>query len=162
MANCANCGGPMRVDRARGTLVCDHCGAETDAPALLSYLEFLDDSASRCPACATPLSNSRIDGLALLACRRCEGLLVDMRTFTAVIDAVRLHEARTIWSVAPRGQRAGDRTVTCPLCRQPMLAHVYGGPGNVVIDTCERCLVNWLDAGELRRIALAPDRLEDA
>ena len=33
----------------------------------------------------------------------------------------------------------------------------YGGPGNVVIDTCERCLVNWLDPGELRRIAIAPD-----
>jgi Zn-finger nucleic acid-binding protein len=32
-----------------------------------------------------------------------------------------------------------------------------GGPGNVVIDTCERCRVNWLDSGELRRIAVAPD-----
>jgi len=38
-----------------------------------------------------------------------------------------------------------------------MLAHVYGGPGNIVIDTCERCQLNWLDPGELRRIALAPD-----
>jgi hypothetical protein len=27
-----------------------------------------------------------------------------------------------------------------------------------VIDSCERRLVNWLDQGELRRIALAPDR----
>ena len=28
--------------------------------------------------------------------------------------------------------------------------------GNVVIDTCEPCGVNWLDPGELRRIAVAP------
>jgi Zn-finger nucleic acid-binding protein len=27
-----------------------------------------------------------------------------------------------------------------------------------VIDSCEHCLVNWLDGGELRRIAVAPDR----
>jgi Zn-finger nucleic acid-binding protein len=38
-----------------------------------------------------------------------------------------------------------------------MLAHPYGGPGNLTIDTCERCGVNWLDPGELRRIAMAPD-----
>jgi Zn-finger nucleic acid-binding protein len=38
-----------------------------------------------------------------------------------------------------------------------MISHLYGGPGNVVIDSCERCLVNWLDAGELQRIAAAPD-----
>ena len=38
-----------------------------------------------------------------------------------------------------------------------MDAHQYGGPGNVDIDTCEPCSVHWLDRGELRRIALAPD-----
>jgi Zn-finger nucleic acid-binding protein len=36
-----------------------------------------------------------------------------------------------------------------------MLNHMYGGAGNVVIDTCETCQVNWLDSGELRRIARA-------
>jgi Zn-finger nucleic acid-binding protein len=38
-----------------------------------------------------------------------------------------------------------------------MIAHLYAGPGNVVIDSCEQCQVNWLDGGELRRIALSPD-----
>jgi Zn-finger nucleic acid-binding protein len=36
-----------------------------------------------------------------------------------------------------------------------MQNHFYGGPGNLVIDTCERCHLNWLDPGELRRIARA-------
>jgi Zn-finger nucleic acid-binding protein len=36
-----------------------------------------------------------------------------------------------------------------------MLNHVYGGPGNLVIDTCESCRLNWLDPGELRRLARA-------
>jgi Zn-finger nucleic acid-binding protein len=38
-----------------------------------------------------------------------------------------------------------------------MIDQVYGGPGNIVIDTCERCGVNWLDPGELHRIATAPE-----
>ena len=31
------------------------------------------------------------------------------------------------------------------------------GPGNVIIDTCESCSLNWLDYGELQRIVRAPD-----
>jgi Zn-finger nucleic acid-binding protein len=38
-----------------------------------------------------------------------------------------------------------------------MDTHLYAGPGNVVLDTCETCGVHWLDRGELRRIAMAPD-----
>jgi Zn-finger nucleic acid-binding protein len=38
-----------------------------------------------------------------------------------------------------------------------MEAHSYAGPGNVVIDSCEPCSLNWLDHGELARIAQAPD-----
>jgi Zn-finger nucleic acid-binding protein len=38
-----------------------------------------------------------------------------------------------------------------------MDTHPYGGPGNVIIDTCENCSVNWLDHGELQRIVRAPD-----
>jgi Zn-finger nucleic acid-binding protein len=37
-----------------------------------------------------------------------------------------------------------------------MMSHIYGGPGNVVVDTCEVCHVVWLDPGELLRMALAP------
>ena len=34
-------------------------------------------------------------------------------------------------------------------------------PGNVIIDDCSRCELNWLDHGELMRIATAPDRAYD-
>jgi Zn-finger nucleic acid-binding protein len=38
-----------------------------------------------------------------------------------------------------------------------MDTHPYGGPGNVIMDTCEHCSLNWLDYGELQRIVRAPD-----
>jgi Zn-finger nucleic acid-binding protein len=38
-----------------------------------------------------------------------------------------------------------------------MEAHFYAGPGNVVIDSCDQCSLNWLDHGELMHIVHAPD-----
>jgi Zn-finger nucleic acid-binding protein len=88
-------------------------------------------------------------------CQRCEGLLVEMGNFVAVIDAARAREEQS-GTIPPRRQSPGDRTIDCPGCHRPMLSHFYGGPGNLVIDTCEPCHLNWLDPGELRRIARAP------
>jgi Zn-finger nucleic acid-binding protein len=41
------------------------------------------------------------------------------------------------------------RVRNCPRCRRRTETHVYGGGGNAVIDSCERCRLVWLDAGEL-------------
>ena len=39
-----------------------------------------------------------------------------------------------------------------------MDVHPYYGPGNVVIDSCRRCDVIWLDFGELEQITRAGGR----
>ena len=83
-------------------------------------------------------------------------MLIEMNHFADVIEAVRVHEKRSFRIALPRRQHPTDRSINCPTCGHPMLSHLYGGPGNVVIDICERCQVNWLDPGELRRIAVAP------
>jgi Zn-finger nucleic acid-binding protein len=111
-------------------------------------------SEKMCPSCNTPLSLGRLDGFPLLLCERCEGMLIEMQHFVSIIDAARAHEEPSR-GIPPRRQSPGDRTITCPVCRHGMLSHFYGGPGNLVIDTCESCDVNWLDSGELRRIARA-------
>jgi Zn-finger nucleic acid-binding protein len=41
-----------------------------------------------------------------------------------------------------------------------METHFYGGGRNVVIDDCESCSLDWLDHGELRRIAAAVGNAE--
>ena len=157
MPNCERCGAPMRIERDRGLFECDHCGSQPEAPAAVASVELLSETSSPCPICSTPLSASRLEGHPLLCCAGCFGMLIGMNRFAAVIDAMRAHEARAFRIALPRRQDPSGRVVNCPSCRQPMLGHVYGGPGNVVIDSCERCQVNWLDSGELRRIAVAPD-----
>jgi Zn-finger nucleic acid-binding protein len=162
VAECDNCGAPIRFDRLKGVFVCDHCGSQREAPAVIEHVELLNETTSLCPICSTPLSTSRLEGHALLCCARCYGMLIDMNRFATVIDAVRAREERPFRIALPRRQNPGDRLLNCPKCRQPMLCHIYGGPGNVVIDSCERCQLNWLDPGELRRIAMAPDSTSSA
>lgn len=158
MPDCRNCGAPLRNIRDKALLICDHCGSEQDAPAIPGDLELLGETSQTCPVCSTPLSQSRLHGYPLLCCPQCAGLLIEMNQFATIIDAVRAHDVGAFRTSTPARQKPGERTLNCPSCGQPLVSHQYAGPGNVVIDTCSRCLVNWLDQGELRRIALAPDR----
>jgi Zn-finger nucleic acid-binding protein len=145
----------MRVDNASGALTCNHCGSVEQVPALVRYLERAGESSTSCPTCTSPLAECRLEGHPLLFCDRCHGMLVAMELFVSIVEAAREHDDRTD-VISPRRQSPGSRVLTCPECRQPMVNHLYGGPGNLVIDACERCHVNWLDGGELRRIARAP------
>jgi Zn-finger nucleic acid-binding protein len=145
----------MQADKATGALVCTHCGTLETQPFLVRDLDIGAMSDQPCPECSTPLSHASLDANALLYCQHCTGMLIGMDAFVLVIEAARSREERSGVSL-PRRQNPGDRVLTCPGCGQPMLSHFYGGPGNLVIDTCERCCVNWLDPGELRRIARAP------
>ena len=152
MPNCANCGAPLRAGD-HGVLVCGHCGS-LDEGAAVYDLETVGASAVACPQCGAMLDDARIEGLPVRHCPSCQGVLVEMKSFAALSDAVRARARKG--AALPRRQQPGDRVLTCPLCAQAMLGHLFGGPGNIVLDTCERCAVNWLDPGELRRIARAP------
>lgn len=50
-----------------------------------------------------------------------------------------------------------ERRIECPKCGNPMSTYAYGGPGNIVIDNCRGCMLNWLDHKEIERVATAPD-----
>ena len=142
--------------RAAGgaTLVCDHCGSMAERTVWYA-VETSGESPLSCPHCAKPLLDARIEGCPARYCASCEGALVEMKHFMTLTEAVRSRAPRG-GVVSERRQQPGDRTLSCPGCGQPMLSHLYGGPGNLVLDTCEACQVNWLDPGELQRIARAP------
>ena len=147
----------MQVDRAAGELSCRHCGSVEQQAGIVGHIDVGAASEMACPSCATPLSHGKLDGFPLLLCQRCQGMLIEMDYFVPVIEAARAHEEPS-GRIPPRRQSPGDRTIRCPACDHAMLSHFYGGPGNLVIDTCESCHLNWLDPGELRRIARAAER----
>jgi len=145
----------MQADKANGVFTCAHCGTLEEQPILVRDIDVGAPSDRLCPLCVTPLVHAHLDGNALLYCRLCSGMLIPIENFVLVIEAARSREDRSGVSL-PRRQNPGERVLACPECGQPMLSYFYGGPGNLVIDTCERCCANWLDPGELRRIARAP------
>jgi hypothetical protein len=59
---------------------------------------------------------------------------------------------------APLDPEELERHIDCPTCGATMEVHPYYGPGNVVIDSCARCRLIWLDHGEIGAIERAPGR----
>ena len=148
----------MTLKESQDFLVCDYCGTMHFPDPNADGIRVLEqESPLACPICVQPLIHAAAGGERILYCGRCHGILVSMDVFLAVIQDLRSrHEANgTVFQ--PPDWRDLDRRIKCPQCGQTMDTHAYGGPGNVIIDDCETCSLNWLDYGELQRIVRAPD-----
>jgi Zn-finger nucleic acid-binding protein len=115
------------------------------------------ETTKACPACRTMLSDGMIQNTSVLYCTKCRGLLISIATFLPLVEFLRALRHPAEPEIRPRDNADADRTFACPMCGKTMIAHPYGGPGNVNIDTCEECSVIWLDRNELERIVMFPD-----
>ncbi len=152
----------MKFLDGRGYFVCQYCttfqfpqsaGASPDGVQLLG-----EDSDLSCPVCRVRLVGGSIDGLRVLYCEDCRGVLASNDTFAEI---VRTRRAR--FDDEPDKPRRIDpvelqRQVRCPGCDGVMDVHPYYGPGSVVVDTCAACSLIWLDHGEIATIERAPGR----
>jgi hypothetical protein len=80
-----------------------------------------------------------------------------MNRFMDLVDKLHSRFDHFSGPIEPRSPLDADRRLRCPSCASQMEGHPYGGGGNVNVDSCETCGLLWLDGGELRRIAAAPD-----
>jgi Zn-finger nucleic acid-binding protein len=160
--DCRNCGAPMELFERRRYYFCSYCGTFhfIETPAV-DGVQVLDRpvGARPCPLCSAPLAKSLLDETHVIEyCEQCRGVLIPRSEFA---DAVSRRRARESGPPAPPAvvdQRELKRQVICPSCRAKMDVHPYYGPGNVIIDTCSRCNLIWLDFGELKQITEAPGR----
>lgn len=133
---------------------CEYCGTVVVPHPGDDGVKILDDAGLQCPVCDAALKNALKAGFAIEYCPGCHGILVSMDSFQALAAALRVEQGGA--TVAPSGDSHQlGRQIECPRCHRPMDAHFYAGPGHVVMDSCENCMVNWLDAGEMERIAHA-------
>lgn len=156
--NCPSCGAPMRLTENDDSLRCEYCRSvyapepNDDGVRLLG-----EASPLPCPVCAVALMQAALAGHRLLYCAKCRGMLISMNDFVALIEELRSEHSGS-GNVQPAADRQGlERHINCPQCHHPMDTHFYEGPGNVIIDDCSRCGLNWLDQGELMRVVHAPD-----
>lgn len=111
-----------------------------------------------CPLCRIPLLLAWIDQTRVLHCIRCHGLLVNQIAFLSTIRYLRARAKEPPELPPAMDPHQMEKQIHCPSCGQVMSTHPYGGPGNIVIDNCPRCLLIWLDREELSRIIQAPGR----
>ena len=147
----------MEMNADRGCWVCPYCESEWAPETNIDGVQVLDAAAVDCPICAVKLSKARLLDYGLLYCQTCQGMLIQMGDLVPLTDDLRASRGSPDYIGRPPDPKQLDRRINCPRCSQTMDTHQYFGPGNVIIDTCEPCEVHWLDRGELKRIAFAPD-----
>jgi Zn-finger nucleic acid-binding protein len=148
----------MQLNQERGCFVCPYCANEWVPEANFEGVRVMAETDSDCPLCKTKLGQAKLLGYGLLYCDQCQGMLIQMDDLLPLTSDMRASRDAPAYIGRPPDPKELERRIACPICHQTMDAHQYGGPGNVDIDTCEPCAVHWLDRGELRRIAMAPDR----
>ena len=148
----------MRLEDGHDAFVCDYCKQVYVPEENEEGVRVLGTPSSLgCPVCAAPLSEASIARHRLLYCTHCHGVLVEVAEFTGLVADLRAEAHGAAFSPRAPSPNQLQRHIRCPRCHEPMDTHFYAGPGNVVIDDCARCELNWLDAGELRSITHAPD-----
>lgn len=153
--NCPSCGAPMELKSDLQSFKCEYCLSVYFPQKNDDGVHVLDEpSGHDCPVCCVPLNHAFLGKSPIIYCTKCNGMLVAMAMMEATVDALRDERGG---DAAPPPPDKGDlrRKINCPQCHRPMDAHFYGGPGNVVLDSCEDCGILWLDRGELLRIAHA-------
>jgi hypothetical protein len=87
-------------------------------------------------------------------------MLIPMPALPALIDELQAVQSGGALPQPPADAHDLERRINCPQCHHRMDTHLYAGPGNVVVDSCEDCSLIWLDRGELTHIVRAPDDRE--
>ena len=156
--NCPNCGAPLHLDDGSTSVKCEYCDTIYRPEKNSDGVRVFDQASELlCPICQIPLMHATKARRRILYCTRCQGSLIAMAIFVELIAALRARRGQAADITPPPDPHELDRVVFCPRCGRRMDTHYYAGGGNVVIDDCSRCELNWLDGGELMAIALAPD-----
>jgi Zn-finger nucleic acid-binding protein len=149
----------MRLEPDKEFLACDYCRNICFPEKNDDGVRVLGEADARaCPVCAVPLVHAALNGVRILYCERCRGMLVAMSSFVTLVQDLRARQGGGAEIPRAPDPKGLERALVCPQCHARMDTHFYCGPGNVIIDDCSPCHLNWLDHGELMRIVRAPDR----
>ena len=152
--NCPNCGAAMEPVGNRGHLRCDYClSVHVPAESQDGVVELDRDHRLSCPGFSVKLKAGTAEGKSVAYCPRCRGVLTTSESFATIVARRRLKRPAEHAAAQPFDPSELSRTTRCPACRGRMDTHPYGGGGAAVIDSCHRCHLVWLDAGELTVLA---------
>jgi Zn-finger nucleic acid-binding protein len=152
----------MELIESRRYFQCRHCGSylfpeavEADGIRVVGQ----PPDGPKCPVCAMGMAHALLDeDHPIDFCARCRGALLPRETFAIVMNKRRAWATTPPAEPVPLNRLELHRELACPTCGGRFETYPNFGPGNVVIDSCTKCDVIWLDFGEMRQIADAPGR----
>lgn len=147
----------MRLKPEQECLTCDYCRniyfpVKDDEGVSV----FPEQSENACPVCNVPLYHASLAKLRIEYCTQCRGMLISMGVMLPLEDELRSNQQGDLIPAPPDPSELRNK-LACPHCHKPMDTHFYSGAGNVIIEDCDTCELNWLDHGKLMRIVRAPD-----
>lgn len=157
--NCSNCGAPMKLVLDHQYFFCEYCTSIYYPEENDDGIRILESNTDiSCPVCKIPLVYGFIGHTQILYCLNCRGMLIDQEVFLMVIDRLRAMSKEPAIIPPPVNMEELKRQIVCPNCGRQMSTHLYGGPGNLVVDNCIHCSLLWLDNKEFTRIIRSPGR----
>jgi Zn-finger nucleic acid-binding protein len=161
--NCKNCGAAMKLVDGRNYFVCEHCTTfvfPSESPASVDRVKVLGErSELSCPVCDVALLAGSIVDYRVYHCPRCRGVLATNEDFKHIVRKIRAQRKGPPDQPKAINRDEMKRQLRCPACRRVLDVHPYYGPGSVMVDTCGRCCLIWLDHGEIGVIERAPGRV---
>ena len=159
---CDNCGAPLTLLNRRDYYYCDYCATFHHPPAADAaddgVIPLGEQTTMPCPVCHVHLSAGTLEGRRVTYCEECRGVFVSSDDFSVIVQTRRSRYAGPPDDPVPIRPEELQRHVECPACGTEMNVHPYYGPGSVVVDSCSRCRMVWLDRGEIAAIERAPGR----
>ena len=159
---CDNCGAPLTLLNGRDYFYCDYCATFHYPPAADASDNGIAPLGERtempCPVCRVNLSAGRLEGRRVAFCETCRGVFVSNDDFSDIVQTQRGRYTGPTDKPVPVNPGELNRRLDCPACGKELDVHPYYGPGSVVIDSCCRCRMVWLDRGEIAAIERAPGR----
>ena len=150
----------MEPVAGRDYVYCPYCAAFAFPSALEDSADrvtpLADESDLSCPICKIELSVGAGEKQQVFFCAKCRGILLSSDDLMGIVRKRRAAHEGPPEEQRPLDQEQLKRQIVCPKCSKQMEVHPYYGPGAVVIDSCGRCKVVWMDHGELAVIERAP------
>jgi Zn-finger nucleic acid-binding protein len=158
MANCVNCGAPLRS----GANVCQYCRTHNDIDLKGIHKHTVEELESdrTCPRCNKPLQtiDLKIEGKFLIEkCPDCFGLFFDPGELEALLEKsvsnvfdINYKQLEDIKNQS-RHDDYPVRYIKCPVCGKLMNRINFGAQSGVVLDKCKQDGV-WVDGGELKQL----------
>lgn len=117
-----------------------------------------------CPVCKEALVRDKYEGSSVYRCPQCDGFLVEPERLEFIVTRHELKTDELEEQLETQSAQDVDEPIRCPRCvarkMQKQMIH-RDSEDSFKIDQCEECHIIWLDGGEIARLQLRFEEIQE-